>query len=457
MNEIDQAIQGGLEALQLGDTSLALKHFSAAIDAVNPGGIDHQQSQAEALRRRGTLYFDLGRPYDAITDLTQSIELNSSIPQTLQTRALVRLALQNPTGAVTDLQAAIKLNEADPLSHQLAGTAQRRCTQIDAAIASFTRAARLYLDRGETEKSRQCLAQIDRLRPSPTVSSAAISSTTPVISKTQDTARITATTQNTPVIEPRVFYRQAIERAEAGDAAGALSDLEWALKNGGLDAEALCCRAAIYSTLGRFQDALADFNRVLKADDRSAMAYGGRGRARLRLGDVVGAVSDFERAIAIDPNDAALFVARGAAYRNLGNDSEAFADFERAIAIDANCGAAYLERGATYARQEELTKASADYQQAASLFCEQEAWDAYKAAIGKAAKLRQPLESIAQTIGQSQTQSEPQLKQKLLRLVGGHWEIAERLLAQCREEYPGLADEWYLRQVISEIEGNELS
>ncbi|NJN61014.1 MAG: tetratricopeptide repeat protein [Coleofasciculaceae cyanobacterium RL_1_1] len=295
MNELEQGIQSGLEALELGDTSLALKHFSAAIEAVNSGGIDDRNFQAQALRRRGTLYLDLGRPHDAITDLTRSIELNPNDPQALQTRAFVRLALNNPTGAITDLRAAITLNETDPLSHQLVGTALRRCTQIDAAIASFTRAARLYFDRGEPEKSRQCLAQIDCLRPtSPSPSSASASPTAILNASSLPSSR-----PNPTLIDPRAFYRQAIERAEAGDAAGALSDLEWVLKNGALDAEALCCRAAIYSTLGRFQAALADFNRVLKEDDRSAMAYGGRGRARLRLGDGAGAVADFDRAIAM--------------------------------------------------------------------------------------------------------------------------------------------------------------
>jgi tetratricopeptide (TPR) repeat protein len=445
MNNTDQAIQLGLEALKVGDTSLALNHFSTAIDAVPPGDLDQRMSLAEACWRRGTLYFDLGRPYDAITDLTQAIELNPNHPQTLQTRALVRLALQNPTGAISDLQAAIQLDATDPLTYQLAGTAQRRCSQIDAAIASFTRAARLYLDRGDPDKSRQCLAQIDPLRPAPAMA--------PQIS-TQPTQH-TAIPSGTPMLEPHVFYRQAIERAEAGDATGALNDLDWVLKTNDVDAEALCCRAAIYSTLGQFQAAIADFNRVLAADDQSAMAYGGRGRSRLRLGDVAGALSDFDRAITINPSDATLRVMRGIAYRDLGNYSQAFAEFDQAIAIDATCGSAYLERGTTHARQEDLTQASEDYQRAASLFCEQEAWSAYKTAIGKAAKLRQARESVGSDRDQSSPQNEPQLKQKLLRLVGGLQEIADRLLTQCRENYPGHTEEWYLRQVITDIEGTE--
>jgi tetratricopeptide (TPR) repeat protein len=466
MSETARAIQSGLEALKAGETLRALEHFSIAIETARSGeSHDQTMLQAEALRRRGLVYFDLGHSHDAITDLTQAIELNSGDFQAFQTRALVRLALGNPTGALSDLHVSIELNDTDPRSHQLAGIAQRRCTQIDGAIGSFTRAARLYLDQGDKEKGRQCLEQIDRLRPRSQPSSGTTNITDPSYqTDTQTAARLTPPRTTTSPIPnfpaPHTFYRQAIERAEAGDASGALRDLEWVLKTGDVDPEALCCRAAIYSTLGRFQDALADFNRVLKADDGSVMAYGGRGRARLRLGDIVGAISDFTRAIELDETDATLCVTRGVAYRDLGNYSGAFADFERAIAIDPHCATAYLERGATYARQEELTKASEDYQQAASLFCEQEAWDAYKATLKKAAKLQPPRELNANTKERSSQHrssqpSEAQLQQKLLRLVGGHWEIAERLLAQAKEEYPGLTDEWYLRQVIAEIEGDD--
>jgi len=453
MSEAARAIQSGLEALETGDPSQALEHFSIAIRSADPAYSSNNGDrllQGEAFRRRGLVYFDQGRSHEAIADLTQAIALNAQDTQALQARALVRLALRNPTGALDDLQASIKVNDCDPRSHQLAGFAQRGCTQIDAAITSFTRAARLYLDQGDKEKGRQCLEQIDRLRPRPQPDSG---TTNPINPGSPAHSLTTPHPLRGDFPAPHTFYRQAIERAEAGDATGALRDLEWVLQTGDLDPEALCCRGAIYSTLGRFQDALADFNRVLKADTDSGMAYGGRGRARLRLGDCTGAIADLSRAIELNETDAALRVTRGIAYRDLGNYSGAFADFEQAIAIDPHCGNAYLERGATHARHEDLTKAATDYQQAASLFCEQEAWDAYKVALGKAAKL-QPRRETTETTERSSPQSEPQLQQKLLRLVGGHREIAERLLVQVRDQYPGLSEEWYLRQVIADIEGD---
>jgi len=451
-------IQRGVAALEAGDTDTALACFQAAIEAATAETFADRQIRAEALRRRGNLHFDLGSSHAAIDDLTRALELDANDGQAWRTRALVRLALRNPTGAIADAEAALAIDDRDPVTYQILGTAQRRSNQIEAAIASLTRATRLYLDRGATKKGRQCLEQIDRLQPRSPDSARSIA-------PSARTAQPAASAVPANPAAPRDFYRQAIERAESGDAAGALADLEWVLKNGDLDAEALCCRGAIYSTLGRFREALTDFSRVLKADglgdDRAALAYGGRGRARMRLDDPRGAVADLTRAIEIDGDDAGLYVSRGAAHRALGDDSAALADFHRAIERDPGHGRVYLERGMLYARQEEIAKAAEDYQAAADRFCEREAWDDYRAALDKAAKLRGPRGVVASDSDTEtpETPAPPKneaeiLKQKLRRLVGGHWEIAERLLASARAQVPGMPEVWYLRAVIAHIEGN---
>jgi hypothetical protein len=39
-----------------------------------------------------------------------------------------------------------------------------------------------------------------------------------------------------------------------------------------------------------------------------------------------------------------------------------------------------------------------------------------------------------------------------LRLVGGYWEIAQRLIDQAKYDYPGMSEEWYLQKVIGDWE-----
>jgi hypothetical protein len=37
-------------------------------------------------------------------------------------------------------------------------------------------------------------------------------------------------------------------------------------------------------------------------------------------------------------------------------------------------------------------------------------------------------------------------------MVGGHWEIAQRLIQQKKEFYLGMLDEWSLQKVIDDLE-----
>jgi hypothetical protein len=99
-----------------------------------------------------------------------------------------------------------------------------------------------------------------------------------------------------------------------------------------------------------------------------------------------------------------------------------------------------------YACLEEIEQAIADYQRAASQFCEQEDWDQYQTVLDSLKRLQggMPQSSSKKTSGV--------LRQRLLRLVGGHWEIAQRLIDQAKFNYPGMAEEWYIEKVIHDIE-----
>jgi hypothetical protein len=88
-----------------------------------------------------------------------------------------------------------------------------------------------------------------------------------------------------------------------------------------------------------------------------------------------------------------------------------------------------------------------DYQTAAQMFCEQEDWDNYQKAIDslKTIQAQVPSETTPKLNNQ-------QLRQRLLRLVGGYWEIAERLIDQAKAKYPGRTEQWYWETVIANLE-----
>ncbi|HEY9650819.1 MAG TPA: hypothetical protein V6C95_09155, partial [Coleofasciculaceae cyanobacterium] len=52
----------------------------------------------------------------------------------------------------------------------------------------------------------------------------------------------------------------------------------------------------------------------------------------------------------------------------------------------------------------------------------------------------------------SNLQGNDELRARLLRMVGGYWEVAERLLELARQKNPGMPESWYLEKVIEELE-----
>lgn len=505
------ALEAGLEALRLGDRPQAIVHFTEAIQGIQTG---HQRLLA--FYHRGQTHLDLGQIYEAVSDLTVALTLDPGYVPALKARSLARLALKNPVGALQDAEAMIQADPHQAAAYQLGGVAARRSNQIKQAIGYFTKAARLYLTAGNTEAAKQCLAQAERLRPqtpkaipadfmpNSALASSQLGNPSAVTVQSSDNTGLPGGTI-ADFTTPKAFYAQAIARAQQGDTTGAFRELSWALANVTIDEDALCCRGTIHSLCGQWQDAIKDFNQAIRLNPNYVAAYRGRGKARYRLNDCAGAIEDLSQALALmqvmtvtedragvmSPlelstdhpeetiqathqdgvergnhasaretpasdalasdamNCAMLYTARAVAYRDLGQLTAAMADLNAAIAWDEQWADAYLERGTVYARQEELVLAAADYQKAASLFCNQERWDDYNDAIARAAKL-QPVVDRAElpTTGSSIEA----LQQKLLRLVGGYWEIAARLLDQARYHHPGMSDEWYLQYVIADIE-----
>ncbi|MDB9379694.1 tetratricopeptide repeat protein, partial [Nodularia sphaerocarpa] len=175
------------------------------------------------------------------------------------------------------------------------------------------------------------------------------------------------------------------------------------------------------------------------------VVYRNRGKARSLLGDNQGAIADFNQAIKIQPQDALVYTARGNAYRKSGNYLDAIQDYSQALQINPDDPQAYYNRGIAYTCLEEMQNAVADYQQAARIFCEKEDWVNYHQVLNS-------LKNIQTSTPESKQQNYSLLRQKLLRMVGGYWEIAQRLIDQQQEYNPGMSDEWYLQKVIDDLE-----
>jgi tetratricopeptide (TPR) repeat protein len=415
----------GLEKAKQKDYAGAIVDFTAELQ-VNP-------YFAEAYLQRGLAYYDNGEVLRAVSDYSSALKLESRLIQAYYSRALARMVLKNLPGAIDDIEHAIRIDYNYAAAHNLRGTLLRKSGDIHGAINSFKKAAELYIVQKDAENCRLCMEKIKQLQPKP---------------EPQQVVSIKQSTPTLPIIRHEGdYFNQLIEKAEQGDIKEALESLNWLFQVDAQDGKAFCCRGVIHCKQEKYIDAIADFNQALKYNFQDAIVYRNRGKARLQIGDNQGAIADFNKALELEPDNAMLFVARGNAYRSTGNHYGAVQDYTKALQLNPEDAHAYYNRGLTYTHIEEMQQAVHDYQKAASIFCEKEDWKNYQKVLDDLKKITVP----------SQDLSKPKstiLRQKLLRLVGGYWEIAERLIEDAKYYYPGMSEDWYMEKVISDIEND---
>ncbi|MBD2195348.1 MULTISPECIES: tetratricopeptide repeat protein [Calothrix] len=409
----------GLEKAKQKDYAGAIAEFNLAL----------QQTPdfPEAYFQRGLAYYDSGAILQAVSDYTEVIKLNPESVEAYYSRALARVALKNLPGALEDVERAIRFNSHYAAAYSLRGMVRRKQGYIHDAIANFKQAAELYLQQKDAENCRLCLERIKQLQPP---------------------AKPAVTPANSPAIKitsPKEYFRQLLDKAEKGDTKEAIADLNWVLKADPQDAQAYCCRGVVNCKMGKYQEAIADFNQALKLNFVDAIVYRNRGKARCLLGDYQGAIADFNQALQTEPQDALVYVARGNAYRAMSNYLGAIKDYSQAIQINPEDAQAYYNRGIAHTHLEDMQQAIENYQKAASIFLEKEDWDNYKLVLDS-------LNKIQKSLPETKQQKYNLLRQRLLRLVGGQWEIAQRLIQQKKDNYPQMPEEWYLQKVITELE-----
>ncbi|MBW4612002.1 MAG: tetratricopeptide repeat protein [Desmonostoc vinosum HA7617-LM4] len=415
----DELYNKGLEKAKQKDYGGAIEEFNRVLQLT--------PNSTQAYLQRGLAYYDSGAILQAVSDYTEVIKLNPQSVEAYYCRGLARLALKNLPGALDDVEQAIRLNYNYAAAYNLRGIIRRKQGYIQDAIANFKQAAQLYLEQKDQENCRLCLERIKQLKPPEK----------PVAQQKSPTIA--------PIISTKDYFTQLLEKAEQGDTQAALADLNWILQADSQDAQAYCCRGVVRCKIGNYRDAIADFNQALKLNFQDAIVYRNRGKARSLLGDHQGAIADFNQALQIQPQDTLIYVARGNVYRAMGNYLDAIQDYTQALQINPDDAQAYYNRGIAYTFLEEMQHAVEDYQRAASIFCEQEDWGNYQEVLNSLEKIRRLNPELAK-------QKSKLLHQRLLRMVGGYWEIAQRLIEQKQDYYPGMPEEWYLQKVIDDLE-----
>ena len=390
---------GALVALALGTWRLARRPAPATAPAAaaSPAAVPSQPPAPAPPPHLGP-----GRePFDQATELvargdlqgavalfTRALELAPDLTLAWHDRAVARAGLGDYPGALSDYDRAIELGPENLASWLGRGSLRQKMRDLRGAEEDFGRAIELdpqlawgwylrghLLFQGTGEERRRGLADLTRaIELDPHFAAA--------------------------------WGDRGTGRAQDGDWAGALADLDRALSEAdqGLDVKGqalgdpgfgrvaiLVTRGAVKAQLGDLAGAEQDFTRAIELDPGSATAWFNRGTARQRQGNIAGAIADGERYLELAPGSSqapvvrrelALLRARGtqpgggALQTQLaqGHDCAARGDlpgaivaYSRALELDARSAEAWGGRGLARAQSGDLQGGLADLDRAIEL------------------------------------------------------------------------------------------
>ena len=135
----------------------------------------------------------------------------------------------------------------------------------------------------------------------------------------------------------------------------------------GPTAAELAARAEAKRKAGDRAGALADLDEALKLRPDDTGTLNLRALTHVGLGDPYKAIADFDRALRLSPGDAALHYNRGWVYFQLGDPVESRAEFDAAIRLDPALAPAYRARAEAFDRQGDAARARLDREAAARL------------------------------------------------------------------------------------------
>jgi tetratricopeptide (TPR) repeat protein len=405
----------GIEKAKKGDYLGAIDDFNLAEIAV-PNGADVRY-------RRGLAYFDLGQIHEAISDYTKAIEFDKYHRDAFYARALARLGLKNFSGALTDVESAIANGRDYAPAYELKGIINTKLARRSMAIDAYKMAANLYLHQGNIDGSKRAIERAKELQPP------LVKDNPTQIEDNSDLGTICA---------------GILVRAQRGEIWEAIADCDRYIRTYPQDERPYICRGTIHLRRQDIAAALLDFNYALKLAPTSLLALRMRSKARMELKDYGGAIADIERSIDSDEKDFEAYILRGEIRVRLQQFTEATADFTKAIELQPLAANAYIKRAEISVKLEELSDAILDYQAAANLYLDWQEVAKYQETIATLDRLQKSFKT-----GSKSSDRDRQLRDRLLQLVGGHWELAERLIEQLRERYPDRSEEWYMQEIIS--------
>lgn len=255
-----------------------------------------------------------GKDREALTVLSEALELDPSLNRGWSARGKVQRRLGDLAAALRDYQEAVRRDPRDVRSRFQCGELHRANHDYRQAIVAFTIVLRLEPDNVEAYRQR------------------------------------------------------GLCHASNGDLDNALADQTKAIDLVPNDPWAYFYRAEVHRQRGRREPAFADYTAAIERDhvkDRGlAGAYRGRGLLSLHQRQYRRAIRDLTQALELDPADRETQRARGLAYLRCGEWNKALLDAEELLAHDPDDSAAYKLRGQAYMGLRQYRKAHDDFTRA---------------------------------------------------------------------------------------------
>ncbi|MEO8589253.1 MAG: tetratricopeptide repeat protein [Flavobacteriales bacterium] len=158
----------------------------------------------------------------------------------------------------------------------------------------------------------------------------------------------------------KTWYYRGVNRLTAGDAQGAWSDLDQALKLAPDDVNSLLRRAEASTQLGAEHMATTDLQRVIElrptgpATEHALLQLGNFAMAKT---DLVAAKGFYDRLVIIAPLNAFGWCDRGIVLAAMHMDDDALVDLDKAITIDPTLDQAHVNKAIVLFRMERRQEA----------------------------------------------------------------------------------------------------
>lgn len=341
----------------------------------------------------------------AIKEFSRALKVNPQFIDAYYKRAVTRFDFGDLQGAIEDYNEVLQMHPDNINAYCGRGLTNLALGNIEAAIEDATQATRInpnhasaYSLRGTAcQRLGNVQAAIANFKKAAEIyleqkDAVKCRHCIETIKKLQPPSAAAENKTNNPPFNPEEFINEALKKSMSGDYGAAIGDLDW----------------------------------VIQLNPQEDRAYYHRGLIYARLESNWSAIEDFNQTIRLKPNHAEAYYHRGIALAAISNYLSAIADLNYAANL-------FLEQGKT-----------ANYQQALSDIKKVEASQQYRD------RMRAKQAYLSRNIPRGRPSF--RVQQRLMILVGGHWDTAWRLVELEREKNPGMPEDWYWEKAIYNLE-----